>query len=278
MEIFAAQGEKPTHRRRPVVVSGVSALVAVVVCGGGLALAVRAGDGDPAVAAATASPLPIPMIMSAEDLDGAGAQDLPGGLAKATARLAEAVRAGEQVYAAARGTAPSHVLETLREALDEASVALDGELDRDATENQRAQRAAELNGLRTQILDAAARITAVRTVPGSELPPGTTTAAVVPDDVTAVGGTGRGEPSAGTAGEDTVRADGAGGSATDGSGPGGGDTSSGGSGGTGGDGGDSGPAPTPAPTPTPATSPTPAPSPAPSSPSPAPSPSPSGSA
>ncbi|WP_460708852.1 hypothetical protein [Myceligenerans halotolerans] len=282
----APQGDKDAHWRRPVIATSVSALVAAVVCGGGLALANRGDDSGPTAAAAAVSPLPIPMIMSVDDLEGVDPQDLPGSLKRATARLAEAVRAGEDVYAAARPTASSGALEQLRAALDEASEALDDPLDRDATEKQQTRRLATLDGLRTKILDAAARITAVRTVPGSELPPGTTTAAVAPDDTVGPADDDTTGPAGESPGGDTV-ADGPdspdpGGSGSGGSG-GSGSGGSGGSGGTGdggtgggdpddgdGDGsdGDDDPGTTPAPTPSPA----PEPSPEPSSPTPSPTP------
>ncbi|WP_123814753.1 hypothetical protein [Myceligenerans xiligouense] len=280
----APEGEKKARRRRPVIATGVSALVTALVCGGGLALAGRGGDPAPAAGAAV-SPLPIPMIMSVDDLEGVDPQDLPGGLERSTARLAEAVRAGEQVYEAARPTAAPRALERLRAALDEATAALEEEPARDATAKQQTKRLRTLDGLRTKILDAAARITAVRTVPGSELPPGTTTAVVAPDDAVVPAEDGAVGPAGEASGGDTVSADGSDGS--DGSDAGGstgsgdsGGSNSGGSGGSGGagDGGDPGDDGDDDPVipPPPTRSPAPAPSPPPSSP--APSPSPSGSA
>ncbi|MBO0608346.1 hypothetical protein [Myceligenerans salitolerans] len=277
-----------------MIATSVSALVAALVCGGGLALAHRGDASGPTGAAGTASPLPIPMIMSVEDLEGVDPHDLPGSLERATVRLAEAVRAGEGVYVAARPTAPPRALERLRTALDEASAALEEKPGRDATAKQLTSRVEALDGLRAKILDAAARITAVRTVPSSELPPGTTTLVAPDDDGLVLADDGTAEPTGGTSGGDTVRADGSEGSGSNGSGSGSG-TGSGsggsgsgsggsgsgdsggsggsGSGGNGGNGADDDPAATPTPTPTP----TPAPSPAPSSPSPTPAPSPTSS-
>lgn len=216
--------ERPAPSRRSLVLAiSVCVLVAVVFCAGGIALVTMNDTPErvPSSSSLTLPPLPWIVVGDGQAVENS---DLEVRLREETERLAETIEAGEKVYAAARRSAPASDLKRLRVALDAAADALERELDEDADERAREKRIDQLKKLRARVLEAAAEITEVRTVPEAELPSGTT--AVAADDGSMPGGDGSHPRGGGaTSGGDIDRGSSGGdrgGSGNDGGGSGGG--------------------------------------------------------
>lgn len=154
---------------RSTLVVGACALMVTMLCVGG-AVALMIDDQPRYEAGAGVEVAPIPVIVTADTA-------VLGGLGESVERSAETVRAGEVVYAAAEQSLPptAGMLRQLREALDDASLALEDELPDGASKAQRERHIEELEERRASVLDAASMITQVRRVPAEDLPAGTTT-------------------------------------------------------------------------------------------------------
>ncbi|GAA1868804.1 hypothetical protein [Myceligenerans crystallogenes] len=175
-------------RRRTAVVVGACALTVTMVSVGGAWALMSAPRPSSEVTAESGARVPVsgvvPAIMT-EDTSAAH-HPAPGSvdrlLDESRSRSAQAVAAGETVYAAARRSASSGALEGLRGALDETTAVLATELPGDASDAARTEHLETLEARRAALLDAASLITQVRRVPAEELPEGATTVAVAPQD------------------------------------------------------------------------------------------------
>lgn len=180
-------GETHTRRWSVVAVAACALAVTMLTVGGAAALLSEEQQQRDRHAVDRGTPVVpvLPAIVTEDATLTSG--DLPSGdvdklLGESRARSAETVRAGEAVYAAAaERSVPADVLRRLRDALDETSRILDGELPDGASDRERERVLRQLESGRAAVLDAAAAITSVRRVPAGELVSATTTL-VVPDD------------------------------------------------------------------------------------------------